>query len=378
RVPLPPPIIPETEDSTPSPVSETSSGYISTSISMATLSDVYTLSWDLPPLAGRRMDSFETEEEPPPLSRESLLAWEEAAEEKTEPEPSEPEGSPQAEHQPEEDLPQDRTSSGGPGDPAPSQIPEDPRVSLPTPAPPVGGRAHPDVAEALPSSPPASFPTIAHPRYLVRPSPGFRLPKPTPPGPILSRSKRSSPPTSSLSSPSSERTRRQSAGGPRQQPGRASGKPGNHLRLRRRRRRHPAGLAEGGGVRDRGGQQERHRPLRRTRGLCRGHLGGSGTGGPGRKKRRVRGGPALLPLQPRLRRAGEARQGEPRRHQAAAPSAAAAKAAQRQPVRLQSQPGGPDRAGQRRGRRRRSGHQSQSRRKPEVLEHVKAAKVFKF
>uniref|UniRef100_H3C890 Kinesin family member 13Bb n=1 Tax=Tetraodon nigroviridis TaxID=99883 RepID=H3C890_TETNG len=120
RVPLPPPIIPETEDSTPSPVSETSSGYISTSISTATLSDVYTLSWDLPPLAGRRMDSFETEEEPPPLSRESLLAWEEAAEEKTEPEPSEP----------------DRTSSGGPGDPAPSQIPEDPRVSLPTPAPP--------------------------------------------------------------------------------------------------------------------------------------------------------------------------------------------------------------------------------------------------
>uniref|UniRef100_A0A3Q4BJF0 Kinesin family member 13Bb n=1 Tax=Mola mola TaxID=94237 RepID=A0A3Q4BJF0_MOLML len=47
-MPLPPPIIPETEDSTPSPVSETSSGYISTSISTATLADVYTLSWDLP------------------------------------------------------------------------------------------------------------------------------------------------------------------------------------------------------------------------------------------------------------------------------------------------------------------------------------------
>uniref|UniRef100_A0A3Q1EFD8 Kinesin family member 13Bb n=1 Tax=Acanthochromis polyacanthus TaxID=80966 RepID=A0A3Q1EFD8_9TELE len=48
-VPLPPPIIPETEDSTPSPVSEASSGYMSTSISTATLSEIYTLSWDLPP-----------------------------------------------------------------------------------------------------------------------------------------------------------------------------------------------------------------------------------------------------------------------------------------------------------------------------------------
>uniref|UniRef100_A0A3P9D859 Kinesin family member 13B n=1 Tax=Maylandia zebra TaxID=106582 RepID=A0A3P9D859_9CICH len=47
-VPLPPPIIPETEDSTTSPVSEASSGYMSTSISTVTLSEVYTLSWDLP------------------------------------------------------------------------------------------------------------------------------------------------------------------------------------------------------------------------------------------------------------------------------------------------------------------------------------------
>uniref|UniRef100_I3IYG5 Kinesin family member 13B n=1 Tax=Oreochromis niloticus TaxID=8128 RepID=I3IYG5_ORENI len=46
-VPLPPPIIPETEDSTASPVSEASSGYMSTSISTVTLSEVYTLSWDL-------------------------------------------------------------------------------------------------------------------------------------------------------------------------------------------------------------------------------------------------------------------------------------------------------------------------------------------
>ncbi|XP_076027020.1 kinesin-like protein KIF13B isoform X2 [Genypterus blacodes] len=50
-MPLPPPIIPERDDS--SPASEASSGYMSTSMSTATLSDVYTLSWDLPPLSGR-------------------------------------------------------------------------------------------------------------------------------------------------------------------------------------------------------------------------------------------------------------------------------------------------------------------------------------
>ncbi|KAM7395801.1 hypothetical protein PAMA_007203 [Pampus argenteus] len=53
-------IIPETEDSTPSTVSEASSGYMSTSVSMATLSEVYTLSWDLPPSSGcRATDSFD-------------------------------------------------------------------------------------------------------------------------------------------------------------------------------------------------------------------------------------------------------------------------------------------------------------------------------
>ncbi|CAI5683073.1 unnamed protein product [Oreochromis niloticus] len=57
-VPLPPPIIPETEDSTASPVSEASSGYMSTSISTVTLSEVYTLSWDLPSSYGSR-DGFE-------------------------------------------------------------------------------------------------------------------------------------------------------------------------------------------------------------------------------------------------------------------------------------------------------------------------------
>nr|XP_046229125.1 kinesin-like protein KIF13B isoform X3 [Scatophagus argus] len=58
-VPFPPPIIQETEDSTSSPVSEASSGYISTSISTATLSDVYTLSWDLPPSTSGRAEDLE-------------------------------------------------------------------------------------------------------------------------------------------------------------------------------------------------------------------------------------------------------------------------------------------------------------------------------
>ncbi|XP_036942689.1 kinesin-like protein KIF13B isoform X5 [Acanthopagrus latus] len=58
-VTLPPSIIPESEDSTPSPTSEASSGYISTSISTATLSEVYTLSWDLPPSSGSKTDDFE-------------------------------------------------------------------------------------------------------------------------------------------------------------------------------------------------------------------------------------------------------------------------------------------------------------------------------
>ncbi|XP_019734720.1 uncharacterized protein LOC109521340 [Hippocampus comes] len=49
-VPLPPPIIPETQKL----LSEASSGYMST----APLSDVYTLSWDLPPSSGQRAASF--------------------------------------------------------------------------------------------------------------------------------------------------------------------------------------------------------------------------------------------------------------------------------------------------------------------------------
>ncbi|XP_071770328.2 kinesin-like protein KIF13B isoform X3 [Centroberyx gerrardi] len=58
-MPLPPPIIPEIEDSTHSPVSEASSGYMSTSVSTATLSEVYTLSWDLPPSYNSRAEVFE-------------------------------------------------------------------------------------------------------------------------------------------------------------------------------------------------------------------------------------------------------------------------------------------------------------------------------
>uniref|UniRef100_A0A3Q3GB92 Kinesin family member 13Bb n=1 Tax=Labrus bergylta TaxID=56723 RepID=A0A3Q3GB92_9LABR len=75
---LPPPIIPEMEESTPSPVSEASSGYISTSISTATLSDVYTLSWDLPPSSGFEAvpdeEEEETKDEPVSLSRNATTA----------------------------------------------------------------------------------------------------------------------------------------------------------------------------------------------------------------------------------------------------------------------------------------------------------------
>uniref|UniRef100_A0A8C5F5Q3 Kinesin motor domain-containing protein n=1 Tax=Gadus morhua TaxID=8049 RepID=A0A8C5F5Q3_GADMO len=54
--PLPPPVVPETKDTAHSPLSQSSSGYASTSISTATLSDVYTLSWDLPPLLGNEAE----------------------------------------------------------------------------------------------------------------------------------------------------------------------------------------------------------------------------------------------------------------------------------------------------------------------------------
>lgn len=50
-MPLSPSVFLGSEDPSPNLLSEASSGYISTSLSTATLSDVYTLSWDLPPLS---------------------------------------------------------------------------------------------------------------------------------------------------------------------------------------------------------------------------------------------------------------------------------------------------------------------------------------
>ncbi|XP_020487128.2 kinesin-like protein KIF13B isoform X1 [Labrus bergylta] len=86
---LPPPIIPEMEESTPSPVSEASSGYISTSISTATLSDVYTLSWDLPPSSG--FEAVPDEEEEETKGTQSLLVSDkQPAEERTDSLPSRP------------------------------------------------------------------------------------------------------------------------------------------------------------------------------------------------------------------------------------------------------------------------------------------------
>uniref|UniRef100_A0A671XMH1 Kinesin family member 13B n=1 Tax=Sparus aurata TaxID=8175 RepID=A0A671XMH1_SPAAU len=93
-VTLPPSIIPESEDSTPSPTSEASSGYISTSISTATLSEVYTLSWDLPPSG--KADGFEAvpdDEDVKP--RESLLVLDGmVAEERTDLPRSKPDDTP--------------------------------------------------------------------------------------------------------------------------------------------------------------------------------------------------------------------------------------------------------------------------------------------
>lgn len=203
RVPLPPPIIPETEDSTPSPVSETSSGYISTSISTATLSDVYTLSWDLPPPpSSRRTDSCEGtadagEEglaaERPPLAPqpsqapESLLVWGDAAEEKTEPDggPSlrtgegpprtDPEPDSKAEPEsllaqedekdPTEKQPSAQTQELDPPSEAPEsgtgrdQIPEDPPVLVPSPASSGGEQVvlNEAVTEAAPQVPDSGF-----------------------------------------------------------------------------------------------------------------------------------------------------------------------------------------------------------------------------
>lgn len=204
RVPLPPPIIPETEDSTPSPVSETSSGYISTSISTATLSDVYTLSWDLPlpPPSSRRTDGGEgtadaggeglaTERPPlalqPSQAPQSLLVWDHAAEEKTEPDggPSlrtgegpprtDPEPDSKAEPEslsaqedetdPTEKQPSAQTQELHPpsesapeSSPGRDQIPEDPPVSVPSSrGEQVGLNENEAVTEADPQVPDSGF-----------------------------------------------------------------------------------------------------------------------------------------------------------------------------------------------------------------------------
>ncbi|XP_072300057.1 kinesin-like protein KIF13B isoform X2 [Eucyclogobius newberryi] len=77
-VPAPPPVVMETEDAILSPVSESSSGYMSTSISTATLNDVYTLSWDLPPLSSCRTEEESALEEVDLEEEEADLEEEEA------------------------------------------------------------------------------------------------------------------------------------------------------------------------------------------------------------------------------------------------------------------------------------------------------------
>ncbi|RVE56001.1 hypothetical protein OJAV_G00231620 [Oryzias javanicus] len=66
-VPLPPPIIPDVDDLSSCLVSD--SGYMSTSVSTATLSDVYTLSWDLPSSCGGKAGDFEEEPDEEEMGR---------------------------------------------------------------------------------------------------------------------------------------------------------------------------------------------------------------------------------------------------------------------------------------------------------------------
>lgn len=87
-MPIPPSVIPEAEDQSANPLSEASSGYISTSLSTATLSDVYTLSWDLPPLTpgvdeieagANRGDHSDEEPQSEAETQDPLLVSEEVA-----------------------------------------------------------------------------------------------------------------------------------------------------------------------------------------------------------------------------------------------------------------------------------------------------------
>ncbi|XP_054474023.1 kinesin-like protein KIF13B isoform X2 [Anoplopoma fimbria] len=147
-VPLPPPIIPETEESAPSPVSEASSGYMSTRISTAALSDVYTLSWDLPVSPSSRTNGYagvpEEEEEEEDIEvtqydtyseflhvdqsepQESLLVLDdEAAEERTDTPPAKPDDTPSDSYlgqEPNQSLPVQLMEQGEPDSVAESDL----------------------------------------------------------------------------------------------------------------------------------------------------------------------------------------------------------------------------------------------------------------
>ncbi|XP_069559176.1 kinesin-like protein KIF13B isoform X2 [Brachyistius frenatus] len=144
-VPLPPPIIPETEDSTPSPVSEASSGYMSTSMSTATLSEVYTLSWDLPPSGSGAADGFEAvpDEEETEATREfpprSVASQSDAGLEsflagQPEPPESSPRSSGKAVEETTERPPSDTPPDPNPGRREPSRPPPVREVEGPDPA----------------------------------------------------------------------------------------------------------------------------------------------------------------------------------------------------------------------------------------------------
>lgn len=448
RVPLPPPIIPEMEDSTPSPVSDTSSGYISTSVSAATLSDVYTLSWDLPPPCGRKADGFEAlpgeeeeglEVDPRPLAREALLAWDQPSEPGSslldsspaqreaylcvtaQPRGGAPETGRDANAEPvgveeesaivreretdqREPPPKDESPPPGPelqteeasvcsespeaspqvqprpdqsrSDPAQGQIPEDPPASV-LPPPSSGGQVRPDEAGATPELPTTDFPPASAPPADQAQSGPARPPKANPfkiqkvkssdlksfqpflgteeaPPPQANNSLTVPTETLEIISDSEEGDAATAALPDWLKEGEFVTVGGNKSGTVRYVG--PTDFAKGTwvGVELEVPAGEQGSPIPsgripfRNLDLFFRNLS--------REERRLRGREALLPLQPRLRRAGEAEPGDPGGHQAPSPPA---EAAQRQPVRVQPQPGGPDRPGQGRGR-----GQSQ------ILEHV--------
>ncbi|XP_061563066.1 LOW QUALITY PROTEIN: kinesin-like protein KIF13B [Cololabis saira] len=174
--PLPPPVTVETEDVTPSPVSDVSSGYMSTSVSTVTLSDVYTLSWDLPPSCSAGAVPDEEEEPSSPGQSEA------------------PEPSPPGQSEAPEPSPPGQSEAPEPSPPGQSEAPEPVpgQSEAPEPSPPGQSEAPepspPGQSEAPEPSPPgqSEAPEPSPPGQSEAPEPSppgqSEAPEPSPPG----------------------------------------------------------------------------------------------------------------------------------------------------------------------------------------------------